>query len=55
MNKHCYSQHFLSRRFSILYENIIKAYKLIYVHHDFFNAKVKRKALEILKKHKEAR
>lgn len=52
MNKHCYSQHFLSRRFSILYENIIKLkhinlfmYTMI-----FFNAKVKRKkAPEILK------
>lgn len=42
INEHCYPQHFLSRKFSILYENN-KACHLIYVQHDFLNAKVKRR------------
>lgn len=43
INEHCYSQHFLSRKFSILYENNNKACQLIYVQHDFLNVKVKKR------------
>lgn len=43
INEHCYPQHFLFRKFGILYENNNKACQLIYVQHDFLNAKVKRR------------